>query len=321
MKTRLLLTLTLALVSAAQAADGLYVAVGYGGRRMASRDGRTWEYVQQWSDKGADDANNLMGVAYGKGRWVAVGGGGFSRETQAGHILVSTDGQEWREVARYPFRVNPVLFVGDRFVAGGPSRQLLSSPDGERWSEGEKVTLPDALPGWAFWFRGGAAGNGVFLFYGNANKDQKTWWALTTRDGRKIEQFATDLPAVKGLTFGARRFVLAGGDGVYTSPDGQKWTRETGSPEDELRGVVWNGKEFYLSGKQGSYTSPDGAAWKQVGKAPPCSVVWADERGYLGTGWPGRMFFSTDGVTWTNTGQPAPGLGINRVTYGERPGR
>ena len=72
--------------------DGIFVAVGYGGRRMASRDGQTWEHIQQWADKGADDLNNLMGLAFGKGKFVCVGGGGFSRETQGGHILVSTDG-------------------------------------------------------------------------------------------------------------------------------------------------------------------------------------------------------------------------------------
>jgi hypothetical protein len=69
-------------------ADGIYVAVGYGGRRMTSRDGQTWENVTQWADKGADDWNNLIGLAYGKGKFVCVGGGGWSRDTQAGHILV-----------------------------------------------------------------------------------------------------------------------------------------------------------------------------------------------------------------------------------------
>ena len=29
---------------------GIFVAVGYGGRRMSSRDGLTWENDQRWSD-------------------------------------------------------------------------------------------------------------------------------------------------------------------------------------------------------------------------------------------------------------------------------
>src|SRR4051812_37274961 len=146
------------------AAEPLYVAVGYGGRRMTSRDGQTWENVQQWSDKGADDSNNLMSIAYGHGKFVCVGGGGWSRETQAGHILVSTDGRDWREVGKYPFRVNPILFGDGRFIVGGPTRNLLWSLDGETWTDGPKVELPTGFPGYAFWFRRGAAGHGLFVF-------------------------------------------------------------------------------------------------------------------------------------------------------------
>src|SRR5436305_12472051 len=103
MKLPLLTTALCALTTLSTfAADGLYVAVGYGGRRMTSTDGKTWENVQQWADKGADDSNNLMSVAFGKGKFVCVGGGGWTRDTQAGHILLSTDGKEWRAVAKYP---------------------------------------------------------------------------------------------------------------------------------------------------------------------------------------------------------------------------
>lgn len=301
--------------TAAVAADGLYVAVGYGGRRMSSKDGVTWENVQQWSDKSADDANNLMGLAFGKGKWVCVGGGGFAKDSQAGHILVSTDGKEWREVAKYPFRVNPVLFQGERFVAGGPSKQLLWSTDGEKWSEGETVKLPPEVPGWAFWFRGGAAGNGVYLFVGNAGTDQKIWWGLTSRTGSKIDSFSTELPPVKGLAFGAGKFVIASKDGIYTSPDGKNFKREAGAPQEEFKGVVWTGKEFLAFASE-SYESSDGVKWRAVGKAPSAHVLWADKRGFIATSWPGKMSFSRDGKTWKSAEQPTPMLGINKVVHG-----
>ncbi|MGB8169186.1 MAG: hypothetical protein WCF18_16940, partial [Chthoniobacteraceae bacterium] len=232
------------LLQCASAADGLYLAVGYGGRRMTSRDGQMWENVQQWADKGGDDANNLMGLAFGKGKWVCVGGGGFSKETQAGHILVSTDGVEWREVAKYPFRVNPVLFLGDRFVAGGPAKQLLVSLDGEKWEEGEIAALPPEIPGYAFWWRSGAAGNGVFVFMGNANKDQKTWWCLTTRDGKKIEHLSLTAPGSRGLAFGAGKFVAVNANDIFYSSDGREWDPAPSLPTDEYRGIVWTGKVF-----------------------------------------------------------------------------
>ena len=82
-----------------RAAD-VWVAVGYGGRRMSSTDGVKWEITAEWAEKGGDDSNNLMGLAYGLGKFVAVGGGGWSRETQGGHILVSKDGRDGREIGR-----------------------------------------------------------------------------------------------------------------------------------------------------------------------------------------------------------------------------
>ncbi len=298
------------------AADGVYVAVGYGGRRMTSKDGQTWENVQQWADKGADDWNNLMGLAYGKGKFVCVGGGGWSKDTQAGHILVSTDGKDWKEVAKYPFRVNPVQFLGDRFVAGGPSRQLLVSTDGEKWTEGETVKLPPEIPSWAFWFRNGAAGNGLFVFMGNAGKEQKTWWCVTSKDGQKIEHLSLTAPGRRGLAFGAGKFVAVEADGLSTSADAQNWQPVTGLPQDELKGILWTGKEFLLTGKAAVYSSADGVSWKPFGNTPPGNIICAGDSGLIATGWPGKMFFSADGQNWKPTGQPEPAMGVNKVVFG-----
>jgi hypothetical protein len=294
----------------------LFVAVGYGGRRMSSMDGINWENVQQWADKGADDSNKLISVVFGKGKFLAVGGGGWSRETQAGHILVSVDGANWREVKKMPFRVSPILFDGNRFVAGGPDRQLLWSDDGESWIAGAQVELPKEIPKWAFWFRHGASAPGAFVFVGNADKGQKTWWCLTTHDGKTAASFATDLPEVKSVQFGAGKFLLVSADALYTSADGQKWTREETAPADSFRGVVWTGREFFLTGKQSTYTSADGLAWKPFGKPSPCNVLWSDGSLFIGSGWPGQMWHSTDGLKWTKDAQPMPGMGINQIAYG-----
>jgi hypothetical protein len=311
----LLPLLLVATASAGIAADGLYVAVGYGGRRMTSRDGQTWENVTQWADKGADDWNNLIGLAYGKGKFVCVGGGGWSRDTQAGHILVSTDGKDWREVAKYPFRVSPILFAGDRFVAGGPTKQLLWSEDGEKWHEGETVKLPPELPGWAFWFRNAAAGNGLYVFMGNANKDQKTWWCLTSRDGQKIESLSLTAQGRRGLAFGAGKFIAVEPDGLFASADAKTWQPIPSLPQDEFKGILWTGKMFLLTGKAMVYSSPDGLAWKSFGKPPPGNIVSAGDTGFIATGWPGKMFFSADGQNWKPAGQPEPPMGINKVVY------
>src|SRR6202012_1151690 len=137
------------------------------------------------------------------------------------------------------FGVSPVLFLGDRFVAGGPSKQLLWSTDGEKWREGGVVKLSPGFPCWAFWFRSAAAGNGRFVFMGNANKDQKTWWCLTSRDGQKIESLSLTSQGRRGLAFGAGKFVAVEPDGLFASTDAQTWQPVANVPQDEFKGILW----------------------------------------------------------------------------------
>ena len=162
-------------VSPKKAPAGIFVAVGYGGRRMSSRDGIHWENVQQWDDRSKDDSNNLCSLVYGKGKFVAVGGGGALKDAPqvGGHILVSSDGAHWRETKTMRFRISPILFAAGRFVAGGPGNQLLWSLDAESWSEGAKFQPPREMRNWNFFFRRGIAGNDTFIFAGNAGPDQK----------------------------------------------------------------------------------------------------------------------------------------------------
>ncbi len=310
----LLLAASLALpVCHASAADGIFVAVGYGGRRMASRDGQTWEHVQQWADKGADDSNNLMGLAFGKGKFVCVGGGGFSRETQGGHILVSTDGVAWREVHKEPFRVNPVVFGGSRFVAGGPNRTLLWSEDGEKWEHGAQVPA-DGFPGWAMWFRNGAYGNGTFVFMGEGGAKKEFYWCITSRDGVAAD-FRRDLPQLRVLAFGAGLFVAVGNGVIVTSRDGREWAKQERSADEKLGWILWTGREFLTGDGRQTHASNDGLTWQPHALKPQGTPVWTDGTRFIGTSWPGKMSYSPDGQTWRPAGQPEPAMGVNKVIF------
>src|SRR4051794_22942750 len=69
-------------------AKGLFVAVGYGGRRVTTRDGVHWENDVELAPNGGDDDNCLFSVAFGHGRFVAVGGG-----AGVGRIMTTVDGR------------------------------------------------------------------------------------------------------------------------------------------------------------------------------------------------------------------------------------
>lgn len=308
--TRLLLTLLL-FPAIASAADGVFVGVGYGGRRVVSTDGQTWTVAAEWAEKGGDDSDNLLSVVFAQNKFVAVGGGTPKREkTIGGHILTSKDGKEWKEVYTAKFRVHPVLHGGGRFVAGGPSRNFLYSADGETWKEGAKLTESKASH-----FRHGAFGNGVFVFIGNAGGNSPTTWVAVTKDGEKLEHIAIDLPVVRDLTFADGKFVAVGPDGLrMSSTDGKKWeqTKQDGA---DLNSVVWTGEQFLASGGKSPFASKDGVAWKAWPKAVPCHVMCVANGVFVGTSWPGQMWRSADGVEWKKC--PAlPPNGINQVVYG-----
>ncbi len=293
--------------------EGVFVGVGYGGRRLVSRDGVAWEISGEWAVDGKDDSNNLISVAYGKGRFVAVGGGGWTRETQAGHILVSKNGRDWTEVRKAPNRISPVVFGDGRFIAGGSDRVLLWSADGETWTPGAKIEFKD----WAFWFRRVAAGNGVILFMGNHGKDQKAYWGAVTKNGETVDHFQTEMPVVAGLAFGAGLFVIVGAEGlVMTSKDGREWAKQTVADAGDFQQLAWTPKGFIAVGKKGAFASADGLAWTALPKRVPCHLLWAGEKLMIGTTWPGQMWSSTDGAAWTK-GAPLTPNGINQVVYGE----
>src|SRR5579884_84998 len=119
--TSLLLFLT-GIAAIAGDPGGLFVAVGYGGRRISSRDGQAWENDQRWSDVAADDDNVLFNVAYGFDRFVAVGGG-----ARIGHILTTMDGREWHELPQVKGRVATIVFGSGRFIAGHDAELLWST--------------------------------------------------------------------------------------------------------------------------------------------------------------------------------------------------
>ncbi|GAB4454027.1 MAG: hypothetical protein OHK0029_08010 [Armatimonadaceae bacterium] len=297
----------------AEKESGMYVAVGYGGRRIASPDGIHWKHRTDWAENGKDDDKNLMSATFGKGKFVVVGGGGWTRETQAGHILVSTDGITWRQVQKFPNRVNPVLFGGGRFIAGGPDKALLFSEDAETWSAGGKIPFD----GWAFWFREGAYGNDRFVYVGNCEKDQKTHWSAVTGDGKTVESFVQDLPPVRGIAYGADCFVAVGPEGrCVRSTDGITWKVQHEEPDVNLGNIVWTGSAFFATGSGKGYLSADGKSWKKVEQRIPCNVLYADASVFIGTTWPGQMWTSPDGQRWEKCDAMPPN-GINQVVYGK----
>ena len=285
---------------------GLFVAVGYGGRRISSRDGIAWENDQQWSEKAADDDNVLFNVAFGKGKFVVVGG------ASNGHILITRNGKEYTEVFKPKGRVATVNFGNGMFVAGHGGEYLVST-DGETWTAGSKFQFNGGLHQ-----RKSAFGNGVFVTIGDADPGWKNRVAFrsSTPDGVKTASFDVNSPPARSIAFGAGRFVVVGPDGLReSSTDGKAWEHTEKLPGENLNSVIWTGTQFIAGGDKSAFTSPDGIAWTQEKKHIPCTMLFADKDIMIGASWGGNIFNSTNGLDWKK-GAIKAGNSFEAVSFG-----
>jgi len=271
--------------------SGVFVAVGHQGQRLLSRDGgRKWEGLQL-----GKEGETYRAVAFGGGRCVAIGSYGGSNL-----FAVTTDGITWKtstKDAQYSRYLLGLGYGKDAFVGiggdpgsvGGSQPFVMTTADGEQWSELQPITGKHVL-------RRLAWGAGRFVAAGDrgrraASTDGRTWQDAP-------EARAND--TLVDVTFGKGIFVGVGLHGLrMTSADGLQWSsRLTGEEGEHLNAVVWTGDRFVAVGQGATYLSPDGLSWERRPNADaPLAVAYGDGV-FVGANWKGRLLRSTDGVKW-----------------------
>jgi hypothetical protein len=297
------------------------VAVGYGGRRISSRDGLVWENDQRWSDEARDDDNVLFNIAYGRPAnakeplFIAVGGG-----AKIGRILTTTDGARWTELPQQKGRVATVVFGQGRFIAAHDA-ELLVSKDGVTFEKGERLEWKGSVHA-----RRSACGDTEAGFRTVVIGDIDLWsekkrvsWRAATGDGTRWLHSAVDTPAARDIAYGAGRFVVVGPAGlIESSHDGQTWERHPTEVPDELSRIVWTGERFLVSGGKNTWTSSDALTWKPEPSRIPCAIAWAHDRDpnpfALGLSWGGNIHFSPDLTTWKKLPIP-PGPSLESIAF------
>lgn len=106
---------------------GQFVGVSWEGVVLASSDGVVWTEVFR-----ADQPISITSMAYGGGRFVAVG---YTESTpQRAVVLSSADGQSWQlRLLEEPPRLVSVTYAGGQFIASGEDK-LAVSADGAEWT-------------------------------------------------------------------------------------------------------------------------------------------------------------------------------------------
>ena len=271
-----------------------------------------WRLVTERTDGMLND------VAWGAGRFVAVGEGG--------EIVHSTDGDRWTEASGSAITrdLHGITWGDGHFVAVGDGGGIVHSTDGDTWTEASDSATTRALYGITWGGeRFAAVGEGGEIVYSAAPEH----WTQ-----------ASDTPAyprtLRGIAWGGDRFVAVGDDGViWHSTDGDIWMGAqqtlvivTGVSE-VYGGVAWSGTEFVavagagLVGTRVAYSS-DGDIWEGVpdflgagsGRCDPCrfhGITW-DGEGFVAVGAGGEIVHSTDGKQWTEASHSA----TSRNLYG-----
>ena len=201
---------------AASAEDNHWLAVGHGGQRMLSSDGKTWTQVGSWSKPGhnQDDLNvaaNFKGAFY-------VGGGYFS-----GRLTATRDGKTWSDgVIPGSSPIFGLEVMDDALFAMDLRGKVFKSVDGEKWTLAATPKMPtptEAMRKFAqerakdgktvsdaqaqgHWIRGTAQGNGLILGSGDYGPvvafDPKTNETTVT----KMAGQDTKNPGPKRVAFG-----------------------------------------------------------------------------------------------------------------------
>lgn len=249
--------------------NGKYVAVGSSGYVTTSTDGINWTTPKQI----AGSSYTWNGIIYANGKFVACG--------QYSYIAVSTDGTNWTTYkvdSSATYNWADIAYGNSKFVVVGSSGRISTSSNGTTW------TTPN-------WFDSShnllsiAYGNGKFVTMGNGS----TYIGVST-NGTTWSKYAVPSGMLMGygMAFGNGKFVCSSSNGhIFTSNDGQTWTKFTTDVNGNWMDVIYNGEMFIAVGRSwnNSYskyvntitTSIDGETWT------PTEIVKDENGGIITT--------------------------------------
>ena len=277
-------------------------------RWIPSVTGVTWSEVSN-STFPTGSLDLINDVAWGNGRFVAVGGGG--------RMAHSVDGITWTAVGNSTFGgfgVNSVAWGNGRFVAVGGGGRMAHSADGITWTAVANSAFGTGNIIGVGW------GNGRFIAVGSVGSmaysdDGITWTAVTS------------LPFTWGtsaVAWGHDRFVtVANGGEIGHSTNGVTWTLVANSTfgTGNISSVAWGNGRFVAGGAGGRMAySVDGITWMAVqdsafGSSWIYDIVWGNGK-FVAVGDSG-IAYSADGITWNAAARPPFPFGSFRgVAYG-----
>ncbi|MGE0784040.1 MAG: hypothetical protein AB7S26_00030 [Sandaracinaceae bacterium] len=283
----------------------VFVAAGWGGRRIASCDlGRTWIADQQLAPQSDDDWHQPFtpkSLAFGDGHFVFLTGWGANSVAR-----VSADGVTWED-HMMSTTYGAVGYADGRFVLVG-NRNIAGSVDAASWM------VLDSEPA-STYDRAAGAFDGIWA----AGADGAVETRIGSGDWEALGSCAGTRHGSIGLRGG---FAAGGGVLVSVGDDGDVCARDIGTGADLGAGAIGEGVSgppvyydgaFHVASGSRIHTSSDGLTWTSEDVPSGMSIdliagaASGTEVGLSRDG--GRFYYRDAGGAWTaGTGPSGNGL-------------
>ncbi|EEF59139.1 WD40/YVTN/BNR-like repeat-containing protein [Pedosphaera parvula] len=219
-------------------ASGTFVAVGYNGSIYSSTNGIDWQNTQLgpiW---------NFNGVAYGNGKFVAVGdcsliAGGVT----SSNVYTSPDGITWTAqhsvlIASAANNIYAITFGGGSFKAVGQGSYLYTSADGVSWSR-SSVSSSDLTKI--------VYGNGLTIIADSSGNlftppSVPLSGLVSLNTGTAMQN--PSLAYVNGTFLIGGYDLSLGTNSIIFSRDGLNWTKSNFHSQDRMRGMTFTGNRL-----------------------------------------------------------------------------
>lgn len=274
--------------------------------------------AETWSEQNDSRNHYFEAVAYGAGKFVAVGINGSTGSSTTGQGYLSGPIQETT--------LRCIAYGFNKFVAAGERGLIATSTSGTAWTtaqqpEGTEANLTTVVPG-----------NGQLVVFGEGDLASVTMRNRFDGAGWIVQPFTVAgiefIPRVNDAIYAAGQYVAVGAEGIIsTSPDGQTWTtrrtRQPGVFNDNFYGIAAGQNRLIVGGGNDPLMRSDdaGVTWTAIPGLPNQFTAWNLTYGprwvsHFGGSGSVRMNYSDDGLTWKPGLITGSGGNASTLTFG-----
>jgi hypothetical protein len=286
-------------VNAILYAEGKFVAGGY---ECCPNTNDIWvsSNAVNWSRHRVDVAN-ISDIAYGNGKFIAVGGGSFYINgvyTNTPSIALSADGENWTSIYAGNISWLQSVAAGNGVWLACYYNSMFVSTNATNWTS---VVLTNG----ADYIYGAAYGKGIFVVVGGTYSPTWSHCVLISTDGFTWERHFLPINGYSTYPSGVKwvnnLFVVPGGPGLLLiSTDGVNWVQRNSHSDADLLTVAY-GQKTYLA--FGGYGGAILQASELAFESPAGLVAGNFDLFFNGeTGRIYRVQYSTDLQQWSELG-------------------